>query len=58
MLVYDVKHWEGLVDTIIDRIGVERFIDIVVYVLEERGCDLGVVEPIVEIARRSDGDDH
>jgi dissimilatory sulfite reductase (desulfoviridin) alpha/beta subunit len=34
---YDAQHWEQLIGTIIDRIGVERFFDMVKYVLEERG---------------------
>jgi dissimilatory sulfite reductase (desulfoviridin) alpha/beta subunit len=34
---YDSRHWEQLIGTIIDRIGVERFFDMVRYVLEQRG---------------------
>ena len=32
-------HWEELISTIIDRIGVERFLEMATYVLEEQhGC--------------------
>jgi dissimilatory sulfite reductase (desulfoviridin) alpha/beta subunit len=37
MLEYDNKHWEELIATIIDRLGVERFLEMVAYVLEQQG---------------------
>jgi dissimilatory sulfite reductase (desulfoviridin) alpha/beta subunit len=36
MPVYDTTHWEELIATIIDRIGVERFAETVAYVLEQK----------------------
>jgi hypothetical protein len=35
---YDKQHWEQLINTIIERLGVESFIEHAAYVLEERGC--------------------
>ena len=34
---YDRTHWEELIGTIIDRIGIHRFIEAVSYVADERG---------------------
>jgi hypothetical protein len=34
--IYDEKHWEVLVGTIIDRIGVEAFLDTTAYVLRQK----------------------
>ena len=34
---YDRQHWEALIGTIIDRVGVEAFIEHATYALEQRG---------------------
>jgi hypothetical protein len=34
---YDNKHWEELIGTIIDRIGMARFVEMVAYVADEKG---------------------
>jgi hypothetical protein len=40
MPAYDNAHWEALIGTIIERIGVERFIEMTAYVLDQRGNHL------------------
>ena len=34
---YDNKHWEELISEIIYRLGVDRFIEMVAYVTDEKG---------------------
>ena len=34
---YDRTHWEELIGTIIDRIGMARFVEAVAYVADEKG---------------------
>ena len=47
---YDNKHWEELLGTIIDRLGVEKFAEMISYVLEQKGYErLGVA---CELLRR------
>jgi dissimilatory sulfite reductase (desulfoviridin) alpha/beta subunit len=45
MALYDNKHWEELIGVIIERIGVERFIEMTAYVLEQHGY-LDIAEQI------------
>ena len=35
--MYDKTHWEELIGVIIDRIGVDRFIEAVAYVTDQKG---------------------
>jgi hypothetical protein len=37
---YDREHWEQLLATVIERVGIERFLDHVVYALERQGHDV------------------
>ena len=34
---YDREHWEQLIGTIIDRLGIEGFFEAIAYVLHQRG---------------------
>jgi hypothetical protein len=34
---YDKNHWEELISTIIDRIGMDRFIETIAYVADQKG---------------------
>jgi hypothetical protein len=46
----DRTHWEELIGSIIDAVGVERFAEVVSYVLEQKGYErLGVA---CELLRR------
>ena len=37
MQSYDAKHWEELIGTIIERIGMDRFVEAVAYVADQKG---------------------
>jgi dissimilatory sulfite reductase (desulfoviridin) alpha/beta subunit len=34
---HDTKHWEELIGEIIDRLGIDRFVEMVAYVTDEKG---------------------
>lgn len=34
---HDNKHWEELIGTIIDRIGIHRFVEMAAYVADQKG---------------------
>lgn len=34
---HDNKHWEELIGTVIDRIGIHRFVEMAAYVADQRG---------------------
>jgi hypothetical protein len=36
MISYDRTHWEALIDTIIERIGIEAFFEMTAYVIDQR----------------------
>ena len=48
--LYDEKHWEALIGVIVDRLGVEKFAEMISYVLEQKGYErMGVA---CELLRR------
>jgi len=46
--IYDEKHWEILIETIVDRIGVERFLATAACVLGRKVTDMTEFERIFE----------
>lgn len=47
---YDDKHWEQLIETIVERIGVERFLDTSAYVLARRSDTDSIAEAVERLA--------
>lgn len=52
---YDREHWEQLIGTIIDRLGVDQFFEMIAYVLEQRGC-ANITAPLRHVAHQLAGE--